>query len=275
MSPCRKHRHHRSPRVLAVPGGGTLPRGCAPLWPRAGAVPAAWSNHGRHHRSLCREGSAGPLGAVERQTGRLRTATLGAPAPSAGASREVREGGSPQCSVGVHRDRRWRWVTVTLLCLDRGWGDEGDPPALTWPGLILPLAGAAGQPLLVVLLLLGSDPLHPARQTLLRSPLPQIPRGHPHPRHPHRGAPRCWWLQGKGPRCPPKPTHCRFSWASDFFSACRWERMLFRMLALNSATPLQGQREGEGGTRTPAPTGTLRDPSPTLRLAGQRPGGPA
>ena len=121
------------------------------------------------------------------------------------------------------------------------------PPGLTWPGLILPLAGATGQPLLVVFLLLGSDPLHPARQRLLRSLLPQTtpyPRGTPiHPTH--TGVPQGAGGEGEGcPKCPPKPTHCRFSWASDFFSASRWERMLFTALALNSATPLRGMARG-------------------------------
>lgn len=73
---------------------------------------------------------------------------------------------------------------------------------------------------------------------------------------------------GRSPRCSPKPTHCRFSWASDFFSACRWKRILFKVLALNSATPLWGQRGGEVGnlhssthrdpSGTPAPPGSLQ-----------------
>lgn len=69
--------------------GVTSPKAPSPslpsVAPRAaraprGAIPAAWSNHGRHHRSLCRAGSAGLLGAVERQWG-LSGATMGAPTP--------------------------------------------------------------------------------------------------------------------------------------------------------------------------------------------------
>lgn len=52
------------------PGGGTSPRGCAPPRPRARAVPAAWSDHGCHQCSLCRDGYVGSPGSVGRQNGK-------------------------------------------------------------------------------------------------------------------------------------------------------------------------------------------------------------
>lgn len=38
------------------------------------AVPAAWSNQGRHHRVCCREGAFLPPGSAERPHGRVRMA---------------------------------------------------------------------------------------------------------------------------------------------------------------------------------------------------------
>lgn len=60
--------------------------------------------------------------------------------------------------------------------------------ALTWPGLILPLGDTAGQ-LLLVVLLLGSHPLHPDRQRLLWNLLPQTPLGTPPSSSPTLGCP--------------------------------------------------------------------------------------
>lgn len=215
-SPCRKHRHHRSPRVLAVPGGGTSPRGCAPLWPRAGPVPAAWSNHGRHHRSLCREGSAGLLGAVEWQMGGLRTATLSAPTPSTG-------GRAGRAGRGVHHDAPWGSTRTGVgdgsrspCCAQRGGGGtEGRTPQLS-PGL----ASSCPSPVprgsrswWYFSCLARIRSILPGRSCCgAHSPKP--PWEHPHPPHPHRGAPRCS-SAGAGrrvvPGAPPKPTHCRFS----------------------------------------------------------------
>ena len=262
------------PVGVSGPQRRDLAEGLRPVTPRAGAVPAAWSNHGRHHRSLCREGSAGLPGAVGRQMGRgLRTAARGAPA--AGASRWRGEG-IHRSSVGLHRDKRWPWVAVTLLCPERGWGGTGGTPQLS-PGLASscpspPLPGSRSWWYFSCLARIRS--ILPGRGCC-GACSPQPPGGTPsHP--PTQGCPKVLVAAERVPRYPPKPTHCRFSWANDFFSACRWECMLFRTLALNSATPLQGQREGEGGhPHTPAPTGTLQDLNPTWKPAGQRLGGPA
>lgn len=63
----------------------------------------AWSNHGRHHRSLCREGSAGPPGAVERQRGLSGAGWGGGGSrPGAGDVFWVR-GCVCACMGGVHR----------------------------------------------------------------------------------------------------------------------------------------------------------------------------
>lgn len=101
--------------------GVTSPKAPSPslpsVAPRAaraprGAIPAAWSNHGRHHRSLCRAGSAGLLGAVERQWG-LSGATMGAPTPVHGMG--VCGGGSTAVrSAGLHRSLH-----------SKGWGRWG------------------------------------------------------------------------------------------------------------------------------------------------------
>lgn len=193
--------------------------------------------------------------------GGLRTAALSASKP-----------GTRESRMRVHRNDPWgsmdpqRWGAVTPLCPWRGWGDRDDSSALTWPGLILPLGDAAGHPLLVVLLLLGSDPLHPAKHRMLWNAHPQTRPG---------GTPILLTITPQWLQDPPNPTHCRFSWARDFFSASRWDCMLFRVLALNSAMPLRDGHSLRVMGGTPVPWHPHRDPSPTWKPAGQRPGGPA
>lgn len=91
------------------------------------------------------------------------------------------------------------------------------------------------------------------------------PPGVPH----MRGCPK---VHGERSQCPPKPTHCRFSWSSDFFSARRCAFRLFMMLALNSATPLRDR--GQGKVRgTPSTHEIPQNPNPTWKPAGKRLGG--
>lgn len=179
---------------VSGPGGGTSPRGCARLRPCARAVPAAWSDHGRHHRSLCRDGSAGPPGAVGRQTG-LRTATPGAPTPAGGHSGR---GGVTTLLHGAPPG----WASVMGHSRTRVPGDgagtrEGPPGShLIWPRPALGRRCGAAAPGGTSAAWCGSAPS--CGQSMLRSPLPQAPRGTPYTAEP-QGA-------GRGVPVPPK-TH--------------------------------------------------------------------
>lgn len=145
---------------------------------------------------------------------------------------------SPPAQRGKRGAKRRRWVEATPT----GGGQEGlgawEAPCRVSPGLASSWPSPAGSRSWWYFSCLARI------RSILRGAAqaaPELPKA---PRDPS-AMPGCRALGGghRGlPGAPPKPTHCRLSWARDFFSACRWERMLFRMLALNSATPLRGWR---------------------------------
>lgn len=137
-----------------------------------------------------------------------------------------------------------------------GGGDGRDPPEshLLWSHPAPRWRRGAAAPGSASAAWLGSAPSCRAGAAAEPAPPNHLPRGTPIHTAPTQGCPKVLVAARMGgPRCPPKPTHCRFSWASDFCSACWWARMLFRTLALNNATPLRGQQEGDGATPTPIP----------------------
>lgn len=178
-------------QVLVVQARGA-PRGAVPCYAPCGAVPVAWSTHGLCH--LCRDGSAGPPGAVGWQMG-LRTATPRAPTPPWG-------------------DLGWEGVTTMLhgappawmsamgqchhLCVLRGVGDKGGTPQLSpalAPSCSVPVPrGKRSWWYFCCLarirsILEAQDAAEPA---------PPDPQGHPI----HRGAPKC---RERGPSVPQNP----------------------------------------------------------------------
>lgn len=224
-----------APAGVSGPGRRSSPRGCAllcPVWGCTCGVVYPWPLPPLPGRVCRAAGSCGMADGAENGHTQSAHPALGGSGVGGGHHNAPRGSTSMDVSDGS---------VPPPVCPERGWGQGRDPPALTCSGPFLLRAGAAGQTLLVVLLLLGSDPLHPGGTGCCRARSPRPPG----PSH-TQATP----VQGEGSQCPPKPTHCRFSWSSDLLSDRRCERRLFMMLALNSATPL-GDRDSGGSRRGP------------------------
>lgn len=189
-----------SPTGVSGPGRRDLAKGPCPM---LGPVPGQYLWHGLTTAATtgpaAAKGSPGCWALWKGRQDRERPRWVRPPLAHQGVETGSGVHPAPQGSTGTGIGDGSR----SPCCAQRGAGGEGmggTPLNLTCSGLTLPLAGAAGPPLLAVLLLLGLDPLHPAEQELLQSLLPQTtsPGAPPPTQPPPRGAPKCWWLRGWG-----------------------------------------------------------------------------